>query len=134
MKKLFLILLLTLLSTHGIAKVGDTYYCIPSQHITLTDKGVEEQKLERLKIKSGKLGDGLWKQITFFITWGKDDGGGGFFIGGLEYESNWIDYKNVERYSGNQHGQTVHYDDGAFYFTMMGKEHISAIMAKCEPL
>jgi hypothetical protein len=136
MKKLFLILLFSFFSTQSIAEVGDTYYCIMNQHIKLTETGVEELELKRFKLKSEKTGSGVWKNIALHFKWdwgveGKT--GEAYSILFLEYDNEYIDYKNVERYSGSSGGETVHYEDGAFYFTIIGKEHISAIMAMCEP-
>ena len=134
MKKLFVILLLSFFSTQSIAEVGDTYYCIMNQHIKLTDSGVEEVKLERFKIKVKEFG--MLKSMqnpAFSFNWGDGEMQEGYTIFNLEYDSEYIDYKKVERYSGSNYGQTVHYHDGDFYFAGMGKEHIKSIMAKCGP-
>ena len=138
MKKLFLILLFSFFSTQSIAEVGDTYYCIMNQHIKLTETGVEELELKRFKLRSEKTGSGVWKNIALHFKWDWVEGKTveGYSILFLEYDSEYIDYKKVERYSGSDslsnYGQTVHYEDGDFYFAGMGKEHIKSIIAKCE--
>ena len=85
MKKLLLLLFLSILSTQSLANVGDVYFCNEIEKVAITAEGIEHYELEKFKFKwnenSIKFSDEVWGGLAANIT----DSADGFFTATKEF-------------------------------------------------
>ena len=122
MKKLLLLLTLSLISTQGLVEDSEVYYCDELQHLFIKKDTVEKYKLERFKFK---------KENDFITLTGSSFGG----------EDNWIPYTQldiIDDYKGEifarnlEHSMTYTRDNGSFQYSHLNRGFIHIIFAKCE--
>ena len=119
MKKILLILLISLLSTQGLAKVGDTYSCAMTQFINLTVNEIEKQPLELFNFEREK------EQIIFYSD--------GYF---RDWNTPVTAQYNTEAAAeifkgGTEGGGFFKYRDGSFGFNYLGPTRAHTILADC---
>jgi len=119
MKKLLLILLLSLLSTQSFAKVGDTYRCSMTQFINLTANEIEKQPLELFNFEREK------EQVIFYSD-------GYFRSWSAPVTAQYNTEAAAEIFKGGtEGGGFFKYRDGSFGFNYLGPTRAHTILADC---
>jgi len=122
MKKLLLLLTLSLISTQGLVEDSEVYYCDELQHLFIKQDTVKKYKLDRFKFK---------KENDFITLTGSSFGG----------EDSWIPYTKldiIDDYKGEifarnlEHSMTYNRDNGSFQYSHLNQGFIHIIIAKCE--
>jgi hypothetical protein len=119
MKKLLLILLTSLLSTQGLAKVGDTYSCAMTQFINLTVNEIEKQPLELFKFEREK------ERIIFYSNGYLRD-----WTAPVTAQYNTEAAAEIFK-GGTEGGGFFKYRDGSFGFNYLGPTRAHTILADC---
>jgi hypothetical protein len=119
MKKLLLILLISLLSTQGLAKVGDTYSCTMTQFINLTVNEIEKQPLELFKFEREK------ERIIFYSNGYLRD-----WTAPVTAQYNTEAAAEIFK-GGTEGGGFFKYRDGSFGFNYLGPTRAHTILADC---
>ena len=119
MKKQLLILLTALLSTQGLAKVGDTYSCAMTQFINLTVNEIEKQPLELFKFEREK------KRIIFYSNGYLRD-----WTAPVTAQYNTEAAAEIFK-GGTEGGGFFKYRDGSFGFNYFGPTRAHTVLADC---
>ena len=118
MKKLLLLLILSVLSAQSLSKVGDTYWCSMTQFINLTVNEIEERPLESFHFFRDK------EQIAFLSS---------SYLGGWTTDvtsQHQTDTQDIFS-GGSAAGGFFKYHNGSFGFNYFGPTRAHTILAAC---
>ncbi|MDC0910898.1 hypothetical protein OAQ44_02730 [Candidatus Pseudothioglobus singularis] len=119
MKKLLLLLILSVLSAQSLSKVGDTYWCSMTQFINVTVNEIEKQPLELFNFEREK------EQVIFYSA--------GYFGGWsapvtIQYDTE----AAAEIFKGGTEGGGIFkYMNGSFGFNFLSPTRAHTILADC---